>query len=152
MKGIVNQIIEKDVTELKAPFILIHLANNKQKMGAGVALSLAQTWPQVLVDLQNAPTDLGSIVVTEVVPNGFVISLIAQKGYGTNRVRINYDYFEECLQKLTPFVNTLKDTPIFAPFHIGCGLAGGNWDTMLGVFAQFPFNITFCKLPSNTDN
>jgi O-acetyl-ADP-ribose deacetylase (regulator of RNase III) len=152
MKGTVNQIIEKDVTELKAPFILIHLANNKQKMGAGVALSLAQTWPQVLVDLQNAPTDLGSIVVTEVVPNGFVISLIAQKGYGTNRVRINYDYFEECLQKLTPLVNTLKDTPIFAPFHIGCGLAGGNWDTMLGVFAHFPFNVTFCKLPFNTDN
>lgn len=154
MIGTVTNIIERDVTTLQAPFILLHLANNKHVMGAGVAKAIAEKWPQVLKDYQEAPSTLGTNVVTEVVPGGYVISLIAQKGYGTDRVRINYDYFEECLTKLLPFFKTLENTKVFAPFHIGCGLAGGNWSTMLETFSRFPVNVTFCKLPiiTGTEN
>ena len=35
-----------------------------------------------------------------------------------------YDYFIECLQKITE----LNITSIAIPYKIGCGLAGGNWE------------------------
>ena len=36
-----------------------------------------------------------------------------------------YNYFIECLNKITE----LNPNSIAVPYKIGCGLAGGNWDT-----------------------
>jgi O-acetyl-ADP-ribose deacetylase (regulator of RNase III) len=151
MIGPAPLVIEKDVTELKPPFVLVHLANDKGAMGRGVAKAISDKWPQVLTDYRPLASILGTISITEVVPDGLVISLVAQKGYGTDRVRVNYEFLKECLTKMIPVIQS-NDLPVFAPFHIGCGLAGGNWTTVLEIFSALPYHVTFCKLPEGLSN
>jgi hypothetical protein len=156
MQGIVQSIVEMDVTKLNAPFILLHIGNNKGVMGAGVAKDLATEWPVVKSDYLDRQKDsahglpLGSIVISEVVPNGFVITMIAQNGYGNDgKLYLSYGALKECLDKVIPFYYSKRNTHIvFAPFKIGCGLAGGDWESVLEIFKNIKeFQVMFCKKP-----
>jgi O-acetyl-ADP-ribose deacetylase (regulator of RNase III) len=156
MQGIVNTVITLDVTELQAPFILLHIGNNKGVMNAGVAKAIIEKWPSVKTDYLEARFDsshglpLGSILVTEVIPNGFVITMIAQNGYGRDsKLYLVYDALKECLNKVVPFYYQYQNSHnVFAPFQIGCGLAGGDWDTVREVFDKVKeFKPIYCKKP-----
>lgn len=156
MQGLVNNVVNLDVTTLQPPFILVHIGNNKGVMGAGVAKVIVQKWPSVKTDYLEAQSDsshglpLGSILVSEVVPGGFVITLIAQNGYGRDgKLYLVYEALKECLNKLVPFYYQYRTSHnVYAPFKIGCGLAGGDWDTVREIFDSFKeFRVIYCRKP-----
>lgn len=123
-------------------------------MGAGVAKAIIDKWPVVKTDYLEAQVDsshglpIGSILVSEVVPDGYVITMIAQNGYGRDgKCYLVYKALEECLRKVVPFHYKLQKTHnIYAPFKIGCGLAGGDWTTVRETFDKIQeFRVIFCN-------
>lgn len=148
--------IKKDVTELKGPFILIHVANNKGFMGAGVAKAIVHKWPRVLTDyravtnmegpvIRDSASILGTCVVSCVEEEGFVISMICQDNYGTvkNKCYLDYGAFHECLEQVAR-ISTNMGIPVYAPKGIGCGLAGGNPELVR--LSMQHLDVTFCEL------
>jgi O-acetyl-ADP-ribose deacetylase (regulator of RNase III) len=128
-------IITKDVTELVAPFILMHVVNDSNVMGAGVAKAISDKWPEVKSDYHNyfkvnrTPV-LGEVILSRVGERMIVLSLLAQVGYGRDgKNRLDYAALTTCLESAQR-ISTNLDIPLYAPFQMGAGLAGGDWDTV----------------------
>jgi O-acetyl-ADP-ribose deacetylase (regulator of RNase III) len=142
--------LTKDVTTLEEPFILLHIANNKGVMGKGVAAAITTKWPQVKKDYQEffkllrSEPALGGVVLTQVSESGYVLSLIAQDGYGNDGKRyLDYGALAECIERVSRIVKGLA-LPVYAPYGIGCGLAGGSWEVVEAAF-NAKLNVNYCK-------
>lgn len=149
--------IDKDVTTLTSPFVLLHVANDKRVMGAGVAKAISTKWPRVREDYITTDADLmklGNIVITPVEEGeSFVVSMIAQEGFGSEgRCYLNYQALARCLNKVSAFVSSIKEEGkdkllIFVPHGMGAGLAGGDWGTVYGLLQSEldTLDVTCCK-------
>ncbi len=118
--------------------IVVHQVNIKGVMGAGVALQIRSAWPAVYDDYDLAyrrqELRLGEVLHTNVIAKDFklqVASLCAQSDYGcVEGVRYtSYKAFRECLEKLVTWhASCLQGKlPVYFPYEIGCGIAGGEW-------------------------
>ena len=74
---------------------------------------------------------LGTINGTSVGKNLIVYNFYSQDNYGRNGRQTNYEAFEKCLIGLTKRFENSKipvgSIPVYFPYGIGCGLAGGDW-------------------------
>ena len=122
--------------------IILHQVNCKRVMGAGIAKQIRSLYPQHYIDYLNSPQQLGDIVVTHVSPTLTIVGLFAQDGYGRNKQHTNYKALEQCLIK----VAQLNEQHIFAPYKIGCGLGGGDWEIVQQLFKKHLPQTTFVKL------
>jgi hypothetical protein len=117
--------------------IIAHQVNVKGVMGAGSSLSLRNKWPVVYADYDLAyrrqELRLGEVIFTNIKikdPTLQVASMCAQTDYGQTGIRYtSYKAFKRCLEKLKLWhVNSTKlKLPVFFPYEIGCGHAGGEW-------------------------
>ena len=128
--------------------IICHQVNAKGVMGAGLALQIKQKWPVVFRDYnqQHRKKHLktGEVIFTNIVQGDYklqVASLCAQQDYGTgpNKVYTNYEAFEACLKKLQIWhVSCIQGKlPIYFPYKIGCGLAGGDWAVIRSMIGRY---------------
>lgn len=143
-------IIEKDITELVPPFIIMHVANNKGVMGAGVAKAISDRWPEVKADYLECPEyELGDVIVSSVDKDGFVATMIAQDGYGRDgKCYLKYDALKECIDqviRIRQLMDRDEKPMLFLPFGMGCGLAGGNWDTVHDILSGFNVDFVIVK-------
>jgi O-acetyl-ADP-ribose deacetylase (regulator of RNase III) len=135
MKSNIKEV-EGDIIEFAKTGIydfIVHGCNCLCTMGAGLALQIAQTWPEVAEDdLSTKSADvskLGTIRCVQV-KEIIVINAYTQFLYGRTLLKdgsrrgLNYDALALCLNSINNLV-TDNDT-ILMP-EIGCGLAGGNW-------------------------
>jgi len=122
--------------------VILHQVNCKRVMGAGIAKQIRLLYPQHYIDYINSQQKLGDIVITHVSPTLTIIGLFAQDGYGRNKQHTNYKALEQCLIK----VAQLNVQPIYAPYKIGCGLGGGNWEIVQQLFKKHLPQTTFVKL------
>lgn len=112
--------------------IIVQQVNCRGVMNAGLAKQIRQAYPQVYDSYMKAcsmykPNQLlGMIQFIRVADDLFICNFFTQLDYGTNKVQTNYDAFEFALNKLA--YKTSPDTPIYIPYKIGCGLAGGDWE------------------------
>lgn len=124
-----------DVTE----GIIVHQVNCKGVMGAGLAKQIRNKYPVVYTKYREFingadPTSLlGKHQITRVTNTLIVLNIFGQLNYGTSTMQTDYAAFENALStfsnlyKLSEKVNT-KHSPIYFPYGIGCGLAGGDWN------------------------
>ena len=116
--------------------IIIHGCNCFHTMGAGVAKALADKYPQIIeIDESTSYGDknkLGTaswviIPKTSESPPKLIINAYIQYRYGRDKKHLDLDALEKILAGLS---KALKDEQftVAMPF-IGCGLAGGDWDT-----------------------
>jgi len=122
--------------------VILHQVNCKRVMGAGIAKQIRSLYPQHYIDYLNTPQQLGNIVITRISPSLTIIGLFAQDGYGRNKQHTNYKALKECLIK----VAQLNIQPIYAPYKIGCGLGGGDWEIVQQLFKKHLPQTTFVKL------
>jgi len=122
--------------------VILHQVNCKRVMGAGIAKQIRSLYPQHYKDYINAPQKLGDIVITHISPSLTIIGLFAQDGYGRHKQYTDYNALEQCLIK----VAQLNIQPIFAPYKIGCGLGGGDWEVVKSLFEQHLPQTIFVKL------
>jgi len=112
--------------------IILHQVNCKRVMGAGIAKQIRLLYPQHYIDYLNSPQQLGDIVVTHVSPTLTIVGLFAQDGYGRYKQYTDYNALAQCLIK----VAQLNVQPIYAPYKIGCGLGGGDWNIVKSLFEK----------------
>lgn len=111
-------------------------------MGAGLAMQICIQWPVVYrCYLEfchgNDGNKLGTYQEVLVEPKLYVVNLFGQNGYSRGERQTNYaalaaalfSFFRDCAQKY-------QDVTIRLPYGLGCGLAGGDWDTVLDIISD----------------
>lgn len=114
--------------------IIAHQVNCQGVMGAGLAKQIKRKFPNVFESYQKRCQEakavnripLGDVQLVYILATRqYVANLFAQNGYGTGHRMTDYPSLEKCFQKLNSMDPLLT---IAIPDHIGCGLAGGDWD------------------------
>jgi hypothetical protein len=122
--------------------VIVHQANINRKMGAGVALALANKWPIVAeTDLTNNKSQkfntLGDLSACQVEnePRKFVFNLYGQSLYEDSLAGCRTDYnavivgFRKIKTIVTSWIDKFEFFPVIGvPKYMGSDLAGGDWD------------------------
>lgn len=116
--------------------------NCRGAMGAGLALQIRNRWPVVYrrylgLCYGGDGNKLGTYQEILVEPKLYIVNLFGQDGYGRSERQTNYaalatalfSFFRDCAQKN-------QDAIIRLPYGLGCGLAGGDWDTVLDIISD----------------
>ena len=111
----------------KTSGIIVHQVNNKRVMGAGLALQIKLRYPKHYDDYMKAKMILGRIVISCVSQELTVVGVIGQDGYGRNKRYTDYDALEEGFKRIAL---VREGEPVYIPYSIGCGLAGGDWEVV----------------------
>lgn len=132
------QVLEhSDLLEVKKG-IICHQVNCIGAMAAGIALQIKNKWPVVYknykADCYSFSADprrmLGHVQDTLVAPDLVVANCFGQVYPGRRGNMTEYGAWNNILDKLEDLANYFH-LDIHMPWMIGCGLAGGDWDTML---------------------
>lgn len=138
--------IDGDLVENADIGIFCHQTNCFGKMGAGIARQIAAKYRAVAEkDREYCRTGnvLGTILCVPTGDGRTCVNMYAQYGYGTDQRQTDYFAFDCCLQELEKYLQTVPEsTGIGFPDHIGCGLAGGDWDTVLPMLEQFASRVS----------
>ena len=124
--------------------VIGHQTNCLSVMGAGIAKQIKARWPEVFreyCDYCKSQSDkhnlLGTIQVLKTDDGKYIANLFGEYSYyksiapyeeGGKPRHTDYDALWQCLRRLHIWMalNDIKTGGV--PDHIGCGLAGGNWD------------------------
>lgn len=134
-----------DITQSNAG-IICHQVNCRGVMGAGLAKALRAKYPiyEPYVQLCHgvkAETLLGSTQFVQVSqdPERYVANCFGQCNFGRDRVQTDYAALEHSLRNVEEFArrHTLS---VAIPYGIGCGLAGGDWNTVQAILEDIFVN------------
>lgn len=123
---------------------IIHVVNDKAKSwgGFGFAQALKTRYPEAFQDYRDWTIDnpdhhkLGNLHVAFLPENKYVVSVIAQAGYGpTTRPRIRYGALDTALEVASERLQELGVATVQMP-RIGSGQAGGNWEVIVGIVRE----------------
>lgn len=118
------KIVKGDLLNATEDYIC-HQVNCVGVMGAGLALSIKNTYPEVFKKYRyaclNAQKDLlGCVQII-----GKVVNIFGQRSYGTHSRQTDYNALKTAFTKLHEKLPIEKSLAF--PYNFGCGLAGGNW-------------------------
>ena len=107
--------------------VIGHGCNCFHSMGAGIAKSIKQAFPEALMaDQFSRYGDKNKLGTFTHVDYGdfIVLNLYTQFNYGSNKINVDYDTVRNCMKEIK---RKYSGKRIGLPF-IGCGLAGGDWN------------------------
>lgn len=111
--------------------VLCHQVNLFKSMGGGIARQIAMCFPDVERAYRHYDkAELGEVCFANA--GEYVIAnCYSQDGYETDYVAL-----AKCFAKVNAYMdkNGLKTVAI--PYHYGCGIADGDWNTVLFVISQ----------------
>lgn len=157
-------IINRDILTLEPGWYICHQANCTSSSGRGLAKALFERFPESNIykwrqyHMFSVP---GTIQITPA-DGQMIVHLMGQytsgKPTGADTTALREDWFQMSLQKFAEFLHQKweQDKPkekfkIAFPWHIGCGLAGGNWDHYMGLLLKFKLlvdeiaDVVICK-------
>lgn len=121
--------------------IIAHICNDRGGFGKGVALALANRWPNTKAYFKRwyASKDdfeLGATQLVEVADDLWVANMVAQHGYKSpsNPLPLKLDALKACLKQLAIEASARQAT-VHMP-KIGTGLAGSSWDVVEPVISD----------------
>ena len=155
------------VPQAKGPKIIAHICNTLGGWGKGFVLSVSKRWPgpekyyrawhhareipttlrEGSLVLSSGDFGLGQVLLVQVLPDTFVLNMIAQEGMrtGSKGPPIRYDALAACLRtgdQLAMDMKSYRDVP--ASLHmprIGTGLAGGKWERIEPLLAKLKSDV-----------
>lgn len=115
--------------------IICHQVNCRAAMGAGLARQIRDKWPVVFEEYVKVCNSkkLGDFQVVQVAPQLYVANLFGQLNYGRDKRQTNYAALG------TALFGAMKghtNANFRIPYGLGCGLAGGNWVTVLNLIEE----------------
>ena len=125
--------------------IICQQVNCKLVMGAGLAKQIRDKWPRVYTEYKlmmstNHYSRLGKCQIVEVITRKlYVANLFGQYAYGGfTKKHTNYNALTQAIQKLDSWhkSNCHNSFPIWIPYKLGCGLAGGDWEIVQSILFQ----------------
>lgn len=141
--------IYKDILSIEEGIICQQI--NPHVMGAGLALAIRRLHPKVYEEFMyrraTDPIGLGEVLFVDVNDKLTVANMCAQHEYGRDHTKVYTSYiaFQECLKSIDYHAirNTMK---VYFPYKIGCGLANGNWDSIIHLIEQSTPYAYICRL------
>lgn len=128
--------------------IICHQVNCKGVMGAGLAKSIADTYPNVLKSYKdfcgkfNYSEDLLGKTLFETVsydinykPILIIANIFGQFDYGIYKQQTDYEALKYGLQQVQHVSETFN-LDVYIPFKIGCGLGGGDWNIVKNIIKE----------------
>lgn len=139
--------------------IVCHQTNCIGVMGAGLALQIRNKWPKIYnaykeecLAFEQDPKKLLGHVQDILVSDGLVVANCYGQIFTGTGCMTDYKAWDVILDKLTDLSNYFS-LDLHFPWMVGCGLAGGDWETMLGkikrAFGKSSINVFIHKLPSS---
>ena len=138
-------IIEGDLLESKETFIA-HQCNCVSTDSKGFAKTIFSKYPfsnsytKRIRGKKETYSEPGSI---EIFNNGekCIINMYAQyypsaSKYSNDTKTKRIEWFINCLDNISK-ISDIKSKIIAMPFHIGCGLAGGDWNVYYNIIEEF---------------
>ncbi len=119
-------IIEGDILAVSHG-VICHQVNCKHVMGAGLAAAIRKKYPRHYEDYMSRAAHLGGLVFTQVNNDLYIVGVYGQQEYGRDKRYTDYDALEKGLIAVGTFAQSLG-LPVYLPYGIGCGLAGGDWE------------------------
>ena len=116
--------------------ILVHQTNCQGVMGAGLAKQIRAKYPKVYTAYKQlcsttAPERLlGTIQCIPISEHTAICNLFGQKTYGRYGQHTDYAAFHKALTALKTYMKQHDKTTVAFPKYIGCGLAGGDWNSI----------------------
>ena len=115
--------------------IICHQVNCRAAMGAGLARQIRDKWPIVFDEYVKvcSPKKLGDFQVVQVAQQLYVANLFGQLIFGRDKRQTNYAALG------TALFRAMKEYPnatFRIPYGLGCGLAGGDWATVLNLIEE----------------
>ena len=107
-------------------------------MGGGLALQIKNKWPRVYEYYarycQLSP-ELGDVCYADANKNIMVANLFGKCRIGGNKNNTVYGVYPKMLEDVVS-ASLAAELPIYIPYGIGCGLAGGDWNIMLPILEK----------------
>ena len=144
-------IKEGNLLESRAS-ILCHQVNCQNRMGSGVAKSIASRWPIVKKSYHEFcsgkdPSSLLGCVQVIYCENGrYVANIFGQLHYGYDgKQYTDYAALEHAFQILS----RMTTGSVAFPYGFGCGLGGGDWQIVYALIKKYfsDREVIICKLP-----
>lgn len=119
--------------------IIIHQVNCKGVMGAGFAKQVKDKYPQLFKNYRERCMmfDYTELLGTNYYyedENIIIVNMFSQNNYGTEARQTNYEAMATCLDKIRKMYPTQT---IVAPYRIGCGLGGGDWNIVSKLLEKY---------------
>lgn len=135
--------IYKDILTVENGLIL-HQVNAKGVMGAGLALQIRRKWPVVYEMYRDNTPILGQAQFVPVSDTLDVVNVCAQQGYGRGECHTHYKALA-CALGTVAIVADAIDRLVHIPYKMGCGLAGGDWPTVLEIIHETVPDAVICR-------
>jgi hypothetical protein len=138
------EIIEGNILDITNG-VIVHQVNNRHVMGAGLALQIKRKYPKHYDDYNASLLGMGDCVHTKINERLIIVGMVAQNGYGRAQQYTSYRSFVECLKWLIGTHKIYPNIPMYMPYGIGCGLAGGSWAIIESLIEEYTPFITLIK-------
>ena len=132
-------MIDADIFTCKED-IIVHQTNCQGVMGSGIALQVKQKYPEVFngyyryCKTNNGEEILGTSLICEANNGKYIANLFGQLRYGAG-LQTDYNMFKKGLQEVHDFAKE-RNLSVAIPYKIGCGLAHGDWNTILDIINE----------------
>lgn len=144
------QTIEGNILDITEG-VICHQVNCRGVMGAGIAKSIANKYPDVLYEYKAhvAKTRSECLGYCQVVgtEGPWVANIFGQVGYGRQGRFTNYGAVANAFMELA-FAFEERDWPIYVPYQMGCGLAGASWEIYSEIIEFNVPDAIIVRLPS----
>ena len=115
-----------------------HQVNARGVMGTGIARTIRRRFPIAFTAYRHAWQSgqlvLGACLPVQVAPGRFIVHLVGQAGYGTDRPHTDYDALTLALTRFAHWAQEHRLIPGL-PYRLGCGLGGGDWTVVQQLIA-----------------
>ncbi len=142
---------------LETPFqIIAHQVNCHGVMGGGVALQIKNKYPDVYNEYRDlcckkCSADLLGKALTVKCRGKIFFNIFGQDGYGSEKIQTDYNALRSGLIDAISKFRDINGVPLYIsvaiaiPYKIGCGLAGGDWNTVKSILESLEKteNVTF---------
>ena len=116
--------------------VIVHICNDIGKWGRGFVLAISKRWKTPEQTYRQAfsnesKLELGEVQFIEVNEEITVANIIGQHDIArksSKNIPIRYPAVKQALEKVTEYAKQ-QNASVHMP-RIGCGLAGGNWDSI----------------------
>lgn len=132
--------------------IIVQQVNCQGVMGKGLALSIKNKYSKVytkykaLCSSKSSNELLGGVLyVTD--KNVVIANIFGQNGYGYGCKYTDYFALKRGLEHIA-VVSKQTNLPVYLPYKIGCGLAGGDWNKVQDIIKSTMTDVDYyvCQL------
>lgn len=152
--------IDGDIVEVfqqaQGKITIVHGVSCFPVLGAGLALQLTKLNPSLLKShkaylesFKNKANALGTYTVFHASPQKKIVNLYQQLTVSRKEPTLILSAFEQAIKDFAKKQHSY--TPIYFPYKIGCGLAGGRWEDVLEIIAENIDYFYIVKLPNATN-